>query len=210
MSTVLIDVYNVSFLCFERCFAEKQGWPWQPEHIDTFYSICASRTFDPSLAEAWRKKAFGQKDFLFPSESQRRYPLFDSSYVFVACSMNFFHIQNATMYYPLVASTPNAATKCYKGLPVCITKNYNVWTCCSPRPASLRSRVRRKLACVTPRLSELLTSSSQAADLEAVHSSALVTTALCAACMKRFLHVTSLVRFRCRDDGSWCQKKGHV
>ena len=109
------------------------------------------RTFDPSLAEAWRKKAFGQKDFLFPSESQRRYPLFDSSYVFVACSMNFFHIQNTTMYYPLVSSTPNAATKCYKGLPVRITKNYDVWTCCSPRPASLRSRVRRKLACVTPR-----------------------------------------------------------
>ena len=53
-------------------------------------------------------------------------------------------------------------------------------------------------------------SSSQAADLEAVLSSAFVTTALCAACMKRFTHVTPLVRFRCRYDGSWYQKKGHV
>ena len=66
------------------------------------------------------------------------------------------------MYYSLVANTRNAAAKCYKGLPVRITKNYNVWTCCSLRPASLRSGVRRSdnqsdtkrypnLACVTPR-----------------------------------------------------------
>ena len=64
------------------------------------------------------------------------------------------------MYYS------NAGTKCYKELPFRITKNYNVWTCCSLRPASLRSGVRRSdnqsdtkrypkrypnLACVTPR-----------------------------------------------------------